>query len=70
MTVTYRVRHLDNLEPAIDLRHEVRRARKCNGAGTNKAPVECRVLPDAFSEGASLYDTMRSLYQGNLADQN
>lgn len=51
---TYAVLHLNNLQPSIQLRHEVSGSRKRDAAGCNKAPPQRRVLANSFTERSAL----------------
>ena len=51
---TYDVLHLDDLQPPVQLRHQVRRPRECDGFGADKPPVQSRVLTDALPERTTL----------------
>ena len=51
---THDVLHLDDLQPAVELGHKVRRARERDGARADETPVEGRVLADTLAEGPAL----------------
>ena len=51
---TYGIGHLDDLQPSIQLRHKICRTWECNGASTNKAPIQSRVFTDTLTERSTL----------------
>jgi hypothetical protein len=52
--MTYPTLHLDDLQPAVELGHEVRRAGVGDSSSANKAVVEVLVLADTLAEGPAL----------------